>query len=167
MSTAFGSEMLYRLLLPLTASAVIALTFLFGLRAQRRLKSTDVMAAFQLRYDTLMFNFRAEVDQGKHPVQLFYSRYWNLQMDQYQAWRAYLISDPVYHYWMRTRQIEQEALPAAERYNARTGWEEFSQKYSDMDFVRFMNQVLDGADIGRLMAQEKGRAWLPVLLRRH
>ena len=157
-------EAFYRLL-PLTATGVFALTFLFGLRVQRRLKSTDVMAAFQLRYDILAYYFRTEVEQGKHPIELLYARYWNLQMDQYQAWKARLISDPVYRYWMKTRQIEQSDLPQNEHYDARRGWEDFSRRYSDTDFVRFMNDVLDNKDLARLMAREKGWAWMPVLLR--
>ncbi|HEX4055475.1 MAG TPA: hypothetical protein VHX86_14515 [Tepidisphaeraceae bacterium] len=105
--------------MPITLQEVIALLQAFSaliaglalvisslaLREVRKMKTIDLMRAFQERYDKLRWDIAKDV-KGKQTAREFYSRFWNLQLEQYEYWQHGLIDDRIYTYWMQMRRTE-------------------------------------------------------------
>jgi hypothetical protein len=66
-----------------------------------RLKQADVLQTMNLRYEKL-WDVRRNPQQGDN-AEVFFTQYWNLQVDQFQAWITDLIPDSVYRTWMVQR----------------------------------------------------------------
>jgi hypothetical protein len=164
-----GWQMLHTLLsielLLLTATLLVSIySQSINIQRQHEMKTIDLMTHFQNRYDTLMWEVSPTVDEEVE-AQAYFSRYWNMQLEQYEYWQQGLIADDVYAYWTSLRRATYN--DAAYRpfrtfpdYTFQQGWE-FARAdlHVDVDtygFGSFMQEVMTGdREITAIMAEYK------------
>lgn len=142
------------------------ITFSFHIKRQYEMKTIDLMRSFQSRYDKLVWEVVDGV-QNKSQAAQYYSRYWNLQLEQYEYWKQGYIDDNIYAYWMRLRRATYNNPildPLGNRipgYGYQEGWKDAKKwlriDLHTYDFGPFMEEVMNTKrDIRKIFAQHKG-----------
>jgi hypothetical protein len=163
-------DMDIRLLTALAAIFAVILsifTFRFSQRRLHEMKTIDLMRSFQDRYDRLVFE--DSIDETPEGERHFYLRYWNLQLEQYQYWKQYLIEDGIFEYWMALRReaYNETMHPFRRKLSVpfAKGWEEAKQGlklglHRGGDFQRFMDHIFTSrGEIPSIMGLH--RPWRP------
>jgi hypothetical protein len=125
-------------------------TLNFNSEKQRELKTLDLMANFQERYDEIMWETKDRVETN-HNAKDWYTRFWNLQLEQYEYWKKGYISDETYEYWMahRRHSFNENNNPFINKPEVtityKEGWE-YSSKHlvlseHRMGFRKFMESI--------------------------
>lgn len=152
-------------LLLLTATLLVSIySQSINIQRQHEMKTIDLMTHFQNRYDTLMWEVSPAV-ADEATASAYFSRYWNMQLEQYEYWQQGLIEDDVYSYWMSLRRetYRDEAyrpFRGFPDYTFQQGWD-FARAdlHVDVDtygFGSFMNEVMTGTrDIDAILREYK------------
>lgn len=123
---------------------------------ERKMMGLELLIHFQTRYDKVAYENRNRILElmtlnkdtavVNRMVKSYYSRYWDLQLEQYQAWRDTLLDISIYSTWMRWRRYEYERNDTLGLLNYQKGWTRFKTipHLKDSEFVRFTNEVHNG-----------------------
>jgi hypothetical protein len=139
-------------LLLLTAAVLVSVySMSINIQRQHEMKTIDLMGHFQDRYDELIWEVADHVTDTEK-AENYFSRYWNLQLEQYEYWKQDLIADDIYAYWMGLRRALYNdphyrpfklTLP---EYTYQQGWQHAQKDLRvtvhPYDFGDFMNDVM-------------------------
>lgn len=138
--------------LTLTSVAISALSFFFAVgallytvRKEREMKMLDMLSHFQQRYDLVVYDVKSKVQAGNaRALEAYYYRFWDLQFEQYQDWKAGFITPEIFTSWMdfRNREWQQNEEVGGMKYQQ--GWEESRKYLGDEKFSQFMKEVFKG-----------------------
>ena len=131
-------------------SAIILLFTLLNAAKMRRTKALDLANAYQTRYNEANWREKQQVERGELSADIWYEKFWNLQLEQYQYWRMGYIPSDIFEYWLRLRRKEWETNSSLGEKTYREGWHLGKACFSDPHFAEFMNLVFDG-DIRRAL----------------
>lgn len=152
-------------LLLLTATLTVSIySQSINIQRQHEMKMVDLMTHFQNRYDVLMWEVAPAVDEMED-AQSYFSRYWNLQLEQYEYWQEGLIEDDIYAYWMGLRRAtyndaSYRPFRTFPEYTFQQGWTfaraDLHVEADSYGFDGFMREVMTGdRPIAEIMAQYK------------
>lgn len=126
--------------------AVCAL--LYTVHKEREMKIIDLLSHFQQRYDQITYEVKSEVqalpEAQARPLEAYYYRFWDLQLEQYQAWKAGFITPEIYSSWMEQRQREWGRNWAVGGKTYQDGWRETKEYLNNKEFADFMDKVFAG-----------------------
>ncbi|MFN3242277.1 MAG: hypothetical protein ACE37K_12270 [Planctomycetota bacterium] len=105
-------------------------------------KEADVLMHCNHRYaDVWASQFQPNSAQG------YWDRFLNLQFDQFTHYRAGLIPDIVWHYWIKCRyQDYRNENFKVNDMTYRQAWEQAEQRWTDSDFLRYFRIVHENED---------------------
>jgi hypothetical protein len=152
-------------LLLLTATLTVSIySQSINIQRQHEMKMIDLMTHFQGRYDVLMWEVAPAVDDIED-ARSYFSRYWNMQLEQYEYWQEGLIEDDVYAYWMGLRReayndAEYRPFRTFPDYTFQQGWafakDDLHVERDTYRFEPFMQEVMTGTrSIEAIMAEYK------------
>lgn len=72
----------------------------------KELKTIDLMSSFQNRYDDIMHTSKKLSNEGILDGVIYYERFWNLQLEQWQYFNKGYVDCSTYSYWMLCRYRE-------------------------------------------------------------
>ena len=72
----------------------------------KELKTIDLMSSFQNRYDDIMHTSKNLSNDGLVDAVVYYERFWNLQLEQWQYFNKGYVDCNTYTYWMTCRYRE-------------------------------------------------------------
>ena len=125
---------------------VLWLTVTWQLSLMRRQKTLDFADAFMRRWDEIRYVMLPKVSaaggSGGFSDMQYFQRYWNLQFDQFHAWRTGNLLRIYYEHWMLQRHSEYVDQAPIGTHTYREGWDLVQGSIGDTKFVDFMNMVL-------------------------
>lgn len=118
-----------------------------SLRTARKLKKADVIIEDHRRFDQLLaLKHELATKSTDDDVCTYFNRFWNLQSDEYDNWRAGLIGNKKYEEWLGARIAEhksKETVGSAKTWTNKRGWEAVKDNYCYDKFNNFMDVVFD------------------------
>jgi hypothetical protein len=130
------------------------------------LKKMDILNTCADRYERLVkerFDLEGfDTAVPETTAKSFYSRYWELQHNQFIFWERGYIEDAIYHSWMSWRKHEWIAdrplsRPAAggSDFRYRWGWQESCDRFSYTRYKQFMDDIFNKSEIRDVMDSYK------------
>ncbi len=126
---------------PFVTSVVIAATFIYQMRVSHRQKMLDVASDFNKRYDDILYVMLPKVGKDV-PVEAYYHRFWNLQVDQYHAWQLGFVPNSYFAYWMQERHLEAKENQSVGGVPFQECWKSAKLGLRDKEFAGFMEVVI-------------------------
>jgi hypothetical protein len=81
-------------------------------------------------------------DQGQvQPLEDYYYRFWDLQLEQYQLWSLGFITPEIYSSWMSFRRSEWNSKDMVGGMTCQQAWRAVKERLKNDKFSRFMDKV--------------------------
>lgn len=120
-----------------------------NLEYNQELKSIDLMNSFQSRYDKIIYDYKKEALDDIIPVQEYYNRFWNLQLEQWQYFNKGYIDGNTYCYWMKCRYREFQKNEMVKGIKYEEGFKNAVKILEVPKFKNFMNNVFSDVEYVR------------------
>ena len=105
----------------------------------RQSKQSDVTREFNSRYSRAWeMQYKPEIKADPIP---YYERFWNLQFDQFNAWRDGFVSDEIYKYWLTNRHTDWLTNKPIGSISYQDGFAQTVPTWSHTPFQEFMNTL--------------------------